>query len=57
MGVFRAVESSAYEELNSQLAAETRAKVKCTLEQLFNSGDPGSSINSTQGESRWLLWL
>jgi len=40
MGVFRAVDSPAYEDLNSQLAADTRAKKgQGTLEKLFNSGD------------------
>lgn len=40
LGVFRAVESPAYEALNSQLAANTREqRGQGTLEKLFNSGD------------------
>ena len=40
LGVFRAVESPAYETLNSWLAADTRKqKGQGTLEQLFNGGD------------------
>jgi 2-oxoglutarate ferredoxin oxidoreductase subunit beta len=40
LGVFRAVESPVYEDLNSHLAADARKqKGQGTLEQLFHSGD------------------